>query len=73
MKQTGRSTKYANTKLPADPCYPLKPKSTNITHCISILALGANIVLPEELDLPSTFKAKKKSLDLELHGMQIML
>ena len=26
LKQTGRSTKYANTKLPADPCCPLTPK-----------------------------------------------
>ena len=26
LKQTGRSTKYANTQFPADPCYPLKPK-----------------------------------------------
>ena len=26
MKQTGWSTKYANTKLPADPRYPLAPK-----------------------------------------------
>ena len=25
-KQTGRSMKYADAKLPADPCYPLKPK-----------------------------------------------
>ena len=26
LKQTSRSTKYANTKLPADLCYPLKQK-----------------------------------------------
>ena len=34
LKQTGRSTKYANTRLPADPCCQLKPKYTNTTHCI---------------------------------------
>ena len=43
-KQTGRSMKYANTKLPADPCYLLRPKSMNLTHCITIIALGASIV-----------------------------
>ena len=37
-----------------------------------MIALGANIELPEKLDLTSTFKVKKKRLDLELHGIQIM-
>ena len=26
LKQIGRNTKYADTKLPADPCCQLKPK-----------------------------------------------
>ena len=72
LKKTGRKMKYANIRLPADPCCPPKPKMTNATHCISIFALGANMVLPEKLDLTSTFKVKGKRLDLELLCMQIM-
>ena len=65
--------KYANIRLPADPCCPPKPKLTNTTHCIFMIALAANMVLPEKLDLTSTVKVKRKRLDLELLGMQIML
>ena len=73
LKNTGRNTKYANIRPPAEPCCPPTPKSMNTTRCISIIALGVTIASLEKLDLTSTFELNMKRLYWELLGMQTML